>query len=579
MLAACVLLLAAKLVLASKLSLFGDEAFYWWESRHLAWSYSDLPGFTQWMIALSEWLFGSHYFGVRALSQFGGVLMPLTMLAIARALDAPRALQGAAIVGFFLLPLTGGLGLLALPDTWLNLFALAAAGFALRALKSNALRDFLALGACLAAGLATHPRFVVWIAAMVPFLLFNPHGRRWWRNTGFWLAAAIGLLGLLPTVWFNVHHAYENLQFQLLDRHPWRFSWEGLQFFPEQLLFTAPPTALLLLAVFWSARRQPDPRLQLLVSLALTHWLFYALLAPFSDRERLSVHWTLPSYLLLLAALPVVLANWRRQWLVLTACWVSLLLSAALLAVLAFGALGRDGKAHFASKWLPENFVGWREAAGLYQVVLPSSPPEATLVADNFMVAAQLAFELKRPEDVFVLDHPLNAKHGRALQLAIWQRNGVAAAARARAGSVLLISELSASKRDQLPAWVAGFCPTLGPLALISDFTLIAERKRIAVFRTAPSGCELPAIGYVGVRDGRVEGWHWRNAQHITGFELWLESAAGARLLHTIPVGPSSAEFVATPFSFDVPASTGDVTLRATYAGGGAVVIAADTLK
>ena len=38
------LLLLAKIVLAARLPLFVDEAFYWQEGQHLAWAYSDLPG-------------------------------------------------------------------------------------------------------------------------------------------------------------------------------------------------------------------------------------------------------------------------------------------------------------------------------------------------------------------------------------------------------------------------------------------------------------------------------------------------------------------------------------------------------
>ena len=45
--------------------LFGDEAFYWLESQNLAWSYAELPGWTQWMIALSQWLLPQHEFTIR----------------------------------------------------------------------------------------------------------------------------------------------------------------------------------------------------------------------------------------------------------------------------------------------------------------------------------------------------------------------------------------------------------------------------------------------------------------------------------------------------------------------------------
>lgn len=47
-----------ELMLAARLSPFGDEAFYWQESRHLAWGYSDLPPLSAWLIRLGETVAG-----------------------------------------------------------------------------------------------------------------------------------------------------------------------------------------------------------------------------------------------------------------------------------------------------------------------------------------------------------------------------------------------------------------------------------------------------------------------------------------------------------------------------------------
>src|SRR3546814_285824 len=47
-----------KVAMASRLPLFVDEAFYWQESRHLSWAYSDLPGLTAWLIRLGDFMFG-----------------------------------------------------------------------------------------------------------------------------------------------------------------------------------------------------------------------------------------------------------------------------------------------------------------------------------------------------------------------------------------------------------------------------------------------------------------------------------------------------------------------------------------
>ena len=53
-----------KAIVAARLPLFVDEAFYWQEGRHLAAAYSDLPGLTAWMTRLGGELAGHHAFGI-----------------------------------------------------------------------------------------------------------------------------------------------------------------------------------------------------------------------------------------------------------------------------------------------------------------------------------------------------------------------------------------------------------------------------------------------------------------------------------------------------------------------------------
>ncbi|PJA39208.1 MAG: hypothetical protein CO182_09605, partial [Lysobacterales bacterium CG_4_9_14_3_um_filter_62_6] len=54
-----------KLLLAAQLPLFGDEAFYWQESRALAWSYTDVPPLTALLIAFGTTLGGDSLLGLR----------------------------------------------------------------------------------------------------------------------------------------------------------------------------------------------------------------------------------------------------------------------------------------------------------------------------------------------------------------------------------------------------------------------------------------------------------------------------------------------------------------------------------
>src|SRR5699024_7455352 len=74
-------------------------------------------------------------------------------------------------------------------------------------------------------------------------------------------------------------------------------------------------------------------------------------------------------------------------------------------------------------KAFPVNFTGWRQSAAVVRRLLKTMPPDTVLVADNFILASELEFQLDGTRPVYVLDNPLNGKHGRAVQLHIWHRD------------------------------------------------------------------------------------------------------------------------------------------------------------
>src|SRR5512145_3172521 len=75
--------LLLKLVVAARLPLFVDEAFYWQEGQHLALAYSDLPGLTAWMARLGVELGGHTLLALRAPFLLVAALVPLLVVRIA----------------------------------------------------------------------------------------------------------------------------------------------------------------------------------------------------------------------------------------------------------------------------------------------------------------------------------------------------------------------------------------------------------------------------------------------------------------------------------------------------------------
>src|SRR6478609_4121653 len=117
------LLLLAKVVLAARLPLFVDEAFYWQEGQHLAWAYSDLPGLTAWMTRLGVAVGGNNPLALRAPFLLIAATLPWLVARITAREFGPA--QGwIAALCTLLLPLAGTLGLLAVPDAAMTLATL-----------------------------------------------------------------------------------------------------------------------------------------------------------------------------------------------------------------------------------------------------------------------------------------------------------------------------------------------------------------------------------------------------------------------------------------------------------------------
>jgi hypothetical protein len=147
-------------------------------------------------------------------------------------------------------------------------------------------------------------------------------------------------------------------------------------------------------------------------------------------------------------------------------------------------------------KAFPENFVGWREAAERTRAhidALRAEHPDAALVADNFLLAAELDFQLGDRQAVYALDHKLNTKHGRTPQLALWRRDE--AALRETPGrAVLLVVEESAGRERDKPEWLASLCRRVTELEPVERLTLYGGRKvfawyRARVSRAGEDGC------------------------------------------------------------------------------------------
>ncbi|UGB36943.1 ArnT family glycosyltransferase [Frateuria soli] len=495
--------------MAATMSPFGDEAFYWLESRHPAWGYSDLPPLTAWLIWLGERVAGHGLVGMRWPFLLLGSALPWVIVAFGRrAFDARTGWQAGLLC--LALPLAGTFGVMAMPDVPLTLAIAVALQALLRAMDEDRLRHWLLLGIALAVAWLTHYRAAMAMLAGLLLLVLTPRGRAQWRKPGLWVSLAVAAAGLVPLIVSNWRQHGAGLAFQLVDRNPWAFHADALAQPLEQAIACTPLLYAVLLWALWRCwrRRGEGAPWDLLAWTSLGFLVPYFVFGLFADGLRFRAHWPLPGYLPLLAALPALCHEAGRGWR-MTAVAGGVLGGLGTLLGLGYLALaaspqGVDMLA--ASKAFPGNFVGWRESATQARTLLGRK--DAVLVADNFMLAAELEFQLgDRP--VYSLDSSLNVKHGRAPQLAIWGRDEAGLrAAHAGAPMLLVVSEVM-REREKLER-LGAMCGRIQAPELVTRLVLFEGRKSFAYYRG-----RVPVAPPAGQADP-TQCLFWRNAQAAT---------------------------------------------------------------
>lgn len=543
-----------KLVVAARLPLFVDEAFYWQEGRHLAWAYSDLPGLTAWTIRLGGELFGDGVFAVRALFLLVSALLPWIVVAMTRREVDPHA-GWVAGCGALVLPLFAMLGVMALPDVLLALATLLALDALAKMLRGISYADAAQLALALAIGALSHYRFIAALGAGFLALLLMPQGRALLRDPRVIIALAFGAAAWMPLLAWNVENAEAGLRFQLVDRHPWSLHLEGITFLGIQAVLVTPLLFAALLAAAWRFRRHDNPALRLL---ALSGGIVIAgffVLGFFADTERVSFHWPLPGYVALLPLLPAVLAGWTR-WL-RVATWA--LAGCGLVAVLGYyvAVSTPQARAQMAEfKWYPSNFAGWDELAAEVAQLRATLPPDTRLVADNFKIGAELGFALGET-DIPVLDHPLNRSHGRAPQLKLWGLEVVSRDALSGTPLLLVVGASDVAYRDLLQRYHA-LCERLGPLPAPRVLNIDHGRQRFLLFAwpqglAAASGeapCRAPAMAWIDtpVAGARVEGeldvagWAFKDGVGLSRVEILVDGRVVGEASYGLP-SPGTAQF------------------------------------
>ncbi|MCB1552203.1 MAG: glycosyltransferase family 39 protein [Xanthomonadales bacterium] len=492
------LLWSLKVLLATQLDLFGDEAFYWWEGQHLDWAFDDVPAATPALIALSTGVFGDSAWAVRLPFLLIAAASTALVGLIAHSLNGHPARFERALLIASAMPLAAFNGLLAVPDVPLTFAILCALYGMVRLLQSQGREGAWLLAVGMALGAASHYRWLVPLGVAGAVVLWLPSTRALLARPRIWLFGVGGLLlGALPLAWQQWHAAGRGLLFQLVDRHPWTFQWEKLADPLLQALVVSPVLYGLLWIAAIRSWRASSPSRWLAASgigLLAAYWS----LGLFTDDTRSWLHWPMPAFL----AFTPLLASAERQrferagmlvaWTCTAVCGVFLLTVMRAPGQLAGTAVYQH------------NFSGWRDAASMVRANVEASASQPVpLLADDFMLAAEMQFALGPRFTVYAADHPNNTKHGRQSVLATMRRDRAAFDAASSDSARWLLADQSATPLRARAQRAAAWCADHPGMSLIDERFVDHGEKRLFLLRWdgGADTCTLPVFGYL---DGRL---------------------------------------------------------------------------
>lgn len=296
------------------ISLFYDEAQYYYWSLTPDWGYFSKPPMVAWIIGLTSELAVEEW-AVRLGSPilYGGAAVIVWRLARHWLSETQSVWSG---VIFISLPLVGFNSMFITTDAPLLFFwALALWAFT-KALQSRKVRFWLMVGVACGLGLLSKYTMGLFLICALAFA-FRP-GYRWiFTHPGPYLGAMLAFLIVLPNLWWNEQHNFISFQHTLeisqLGRTSWSFE-DLIEFCLSQLLCLGPWLLILLRSHvgqdFPASAEHNSDCVGFVCSFTLPVIVTFALLALTS---RANANWAAPVYV----ALPIYLASkvvTQRHW-------------------------------------------------------------------------------------------------------------------------------------------------------------------------------------------------------------------------------------------------------------------------
>ena len=211
-----VLFFAYCLFVNHTLSLSPDEAYYWYWSKHLDWSYVDHPPMVAYIMALFTSLGGNSEFFVR-LGGFLCILFSFFFIALTtRRLFAkePKLIWELLFLYSITLLFSAG-AIIQTPETPMIFFWTLALYAGSRIVSGGRKRWWYLWGLALGLGLLSKYTMILIVPCHVGYILFSKKDRFWLTRKEPYLSLLLAFIIFSPVLLWNLHHDWISFTFQL----------------------------------------------------------------------------------------------------------------------------------------------------------------------------------------------------------------------------------------------------------------------------------------------------------------------------------------------------------------------------
>lgn len=301
---------------ATQLELTGDEAYYWYCSRHLDWSFFDKGPGAALTIWLGTHLFGDTVFGVRFFAVLLSAATGIALFLLARTLFSQRAACWTLLLALFMPLYAVGSILMTIDPLSIFFWTVAAISF-WKSTKSNGFFFWILTGAFVGLGMLAKYTNLIELLCFAIFCYATKEERRQWKRPHFYVMLATTCCFALPMVIWNIQHQGIGLV-HLIHRGDLNKAWsikpgELLTFLGAQAGVISPLFFLgIMISVFWPQFDEEHKKATLyLRSLFIPLFVFYACL---SLNKAAEPNWPAPCYV---AGMILLAGNWpalKRRW-------------------------------------------------------------------------------------------------------------------------------------------------------------------------------------------------------------------------------------------------------------------------